>query len=87
MSTIIEQNILSTVYELPVDKQQQILEFSLFLKQQLTINKNVSECVLNKDISASWSNSVKALAGAWQDAPFAEELRSAEGQDVPRENF
>ncbi len=87
MRTAIEQNILSTVHELPVDKQQQILEFSLFLKQQLTIKQNVSNGALDKDVSLSWSDSVKALAGAWQDAPFAEELRSEEGQDIPRESF
>jgi hypothetical protein len=35
----------------------------------------------------SWPDSVKALAGAWQDVPFTEELRTSEGQDVLREDF
>ncbi len=31
----IEENILSTVHNLPIEKQQEILDFSLFLKSKL----------------------------------------------------
>ena len=31
----IEENILSTVHNLPIEKQQEILDFSLFLKNKL----------------------------------------------------
>lgn len=34
----IEQTILSTVHQLPVEKQQEILNFSLFLKNSLKTN-------------------------------------------------
>lgn len=37
MNTI-EQTILSTVHQLPVEKQQEILNFSLFLKSSLKTN-------------------------------------------------
>ena len=33
--SIIEENILSTVHNLPIEKQQEILDFSLFLKNKL----------------------------------------------------
>ncbi len=31
----IEENILSTIHNLPIEKQQEILDFSLFLKSKL----------------------------------------------------
>jgi len=34
-----------------------------------------------------WPASVKAMAGAWDDFPESEELRSAQGEDIPREPF
>lgn len=42
--TTTEQNILSTVHNLPIEKQQEILDFSLFLKSKLqkTELKNLS---------------------------------------------
>ncbi len=32
-----------------------------------------------------WPADLAVLAGAWADAPSAEELRLTQGQDVPRE--
>ena len=43
--------------------------------------------IIDEKTSTSWPNSIKALAGTWQDVPFASELRAAEGQDVAREDF
>ncbi|MDD5267174.1 MAG: hypothetical protein PHO08_08615 [Methylococcales bacterium] len=43
--------------------------------------------IIDEKTASSWPDSVKALAGSWQDVPFAEELRSGEGQDVSREDF
>ena len=43
--------------------------------------------IIDEKTVSSWPDSIKALAGSWQDVPFAEELRSGEGQDVSREDF
>ena len=43
--------------------------------------------IIDEKMVTNWPNSIKALAGTWQDAPFAEELRAAEGQDIAREDF
>ncbi|WP_404360683.1 hypothetical protein [Methylotuvimicrobium sp. KM1] len=43
--------------------------------------------IIEEKTATSWPNSIKALAGAWQDAPFAEDLRAAEGRDIAREDF
>ncbi len=37
--------------------------------------------------SNSWPESVLSLEGVWTDFPELEELREAEGKDVPREPF
>lgn len=43
--------------------------------------------IIDEKTVTTWPNSIKALAGTWQDAPFAEELRAVEGQDIVREDF
>lgn len=43
--------------------------------------------IIEEKTATSWPNSIKGLAGSWQDAPFAEELRAAEGRDIAREDF
>ena len=43
--------------------------------------------IIDEKTVASWPDSVKALAGTWQDVPFSDELRKSEGQDITRENF
>jgi hypothetical protein len=43
--------------------------------------------IIDEKTVIAWPDSVKALAGAWQDVPFAEELRAGEGCDVLREEF
>ena len=43
--------------------------------------------IIDEKTVTTWPNSIKALAGTWQDAPLAEALRVAEGQDIVREDF
>ncbi len=43
--------------------------------------------IIEEKTVAAWPDSVKSLAGSWQDMPLSEELRKDEGQDVPRESF
>jgi hypothetical protein len=43
--------------------------------------------IIDEKTVTTWPNAIKALAGTWQDAPFSEELRAAEGQDISREDF
>ena len=43
--------------------------------------------IIDEKTIPTWSDSIKALAGAWQDFPFAEQLRAGEGRDVLREDF
>jgi hypothetical protein len=43
--------------------------------------------LIRKHTRDEWPAAVLQLAGAWADAPTAEELRATEGVDVPREPF
>ncbi len=43
--------------------------------------------IIDEKTVTTWPDSVKALAGTWQDVPFSEELRNDEGHDVTRESF
>ena len=43
--------------------------------------------IIDEKTVASWPDSVKALAGTWQDVSFSEELRKEEGHDAARESF
>jgi hypothetical protein len=53
----------------------------------LTAQQWLKRIIDEKTVTA-WPDSIKALAGAWQqDVPFAEELRTGEGCDVLREEF
>ncbi len=42
--------------------------------------------IIDEKTVAVWPDSVKSLAGNWQDVSFSEDLRK-EGKDVPRESF
>lgn len=41
--------------------------------------------VVRSRLAATWPEDVRALAGAWPDAPTAEQIRTDAGADVPRE--
>jgi hypothetical protein len=43
--------------------------------------------IIEEKTATTWPNSIKALAGIWQDAAFAEALRAAEGLEISREDF
>ena len=43
--------------------------------------------IIDEKTVTTWPNSIQALAGTWQDVPFAEELRATEGEDIVREDF
>ena len=38
-------------------------------------------------LRAEWPDSVKELAGAWEDFPLAEEIRASQGKDSRRERL
>ncbi len=43
--------------------------------------------VIREKVATEWPVSVRELAGAWEDFPMAEELRSDTGKDVAREEL
>jgi hypothetical protein len=51
-----------------------------------SVSKWIADLVRTK-VSNEWPASVAALVGAWSDFPEAEELRAAQGADIPREPF
>jgi len=56
MSNTIEQVVLENIRDLPTEKQQQVLDFVTFLKQQTTIN-----------LQSSSQGSRKSYKGMWAD--------------------
>jgi hypothetical protein len=63
----VEQDILYTVHELPIEKQREILDFSLFLKKQVhndvKLDSNIStvEITINQQINSEPSSFRTAL--------------------------
>ena len=43
--------------------------------------------LINEKVANVWPESIADLAGAWDDFPSIEEMRSNLGQDVAREGF
>ena len=43
--------------------------------------------IIEEKMATTWPNSIKALAGIWQYAAFAEALRDTEGLQISREDF
>lgn len=41
--------------------------------------------VIREKTATEWPESVRRLAGAWEDFPEVEELRAGLGEDAPRE--
>ncbi|MBI4705378.1 MAG: CopG family transcriptional regulator [Deltaproteobacteria bacterium] len=50
----------------------------------LSLSKWVAR-VIQESTRSEWPESVKALAGAWEDFPTAEQLRARAKRDAPRE--
>jgi len=43
--------------------------------------------VIKEKVTSEWPASVANLAGAWEDFPSIEEIRSGIGKDIEREEF
>ncbi len=43
--------------------------------------------LLQEQMNKTWPEKVSSLAGSWNDAPLAEELRASEVPDLPRETI
>ena len=43
--------------------------------------------LIREKTAERWPDAVAEMAGSWEDAPEAEELREGEGDDTPREPF
>lgn len=43
--------------------------------------------VIKEKVASEWPASVHKLAGAWEDFPSIEEIRSGTGKDIEREEF
>ena len=43
--------------------------------------------VIKEKVTSEWPASVVNLAGAWEDFPTIEEIRSGVGKDIEREEF
>ena len=43
--------------------------------------------VIKEKVTSEWPASVVNLAGAWEDFPSIEEIRSGVGKDIEREEF
>ena len=52
----------------------------------MPVSRWVANMVREKTRTA-WPESVRQLAGAWQDIPEAEQLRGTQAQDVERESL
>ena len=43
--------------------------------------------IIKEKVTSEWPASVANLAGAWEDFPSIEEIRSGIGKDIEREEF
>ena len=43
--------------------------------------------LIQERTAETWPASLASLVGSWSDVPTAEEIRSKEGTDLPRETF
>ncbi len=43
--------------------------------------------LIQKEINSQWPRDIEELAGAWNDFPSLEEIRSHQGKDMLREEF
>ncbi len=72
-----------TIY---IDKETEEKMISSAKVANVSKSKWVSD-VIREKVAMEWPLSVKELAGAWQDFPAIEELRSGDGKDVRRETL
>lgn len=43
--------------------------------------------LIRRRTDTEWPESIRRMAGAWADFPTAEEIRSGQGDDLPREEL
>ncbi len=72
-----------TIY---IDKETETKMISSAKAANVSKSKWVSD-VIREKVASEWPASVTELAGAWEDFPSADELRSAIGEDVRREKL
>lgn len=53
---------------------------------KISKSKWITEIIKEK-VASEWPESVVNLAGAWDDFPLIEEIRSETGKDIKREEF
>ncbi|MCP4700995.1 MAG: CopG family transcriptional regulator [Gammaproteobacteria bacterium] len=71
---------------LELDEQTEVFVKQSASNSGMSVNTWVIK-MLRTQTEPIWPEEVRALAGAWRNFPLAEELRKAEGQDIPRESF
>jgi hypothetical protein len=55
-------------------------------KAHLSKSKWISR-LIDAEVSNKWPNSIKELAGSWDDFPSLDEIRKGLGQDIGREDL
>lgn len=72
-----------TIY---IDKETEEKMISSAKAANVSKSKWVSD-VIREKVASEWPASLRELAGAWDDFPTLEELRSGDGKDVGRESL
>ena len=72
-----------TIY---IDKETEEKMISSAKAANVSKSKWVSD-VIREKVASEWPASLRELAGAWDDFPALEELRSSDGKDVGRESL
>ena len=72
-----------TIY---IDKETEAKMISFAKAAKVSKSKWISD-VIREKVATEWPSSVRELAGAWEDFPSAEELRSGHGEDARREDL
>jgi len=72
-----------TIY---IDKETEEKMISSAKAANVSKSKWVSD-VIREKVATEWPASIKELAGAWEDFPTVDELRSGDGKDVRRESL
>ncbi len=70
-----------TIY---LDTETEKKMHNMIKKRKVSKSKWIAELIREKT-SETWPQSVKELAGSWNDFPSAEDIRNNIGKDVKRE--
>lgn len=72
-----------TIY---IDKETEVKMILSAKAANVSKSKWISD-VIREKVATEWPTSVQELAGAWEDFPSVEEIRSGIGTDTKREQF